>query len=431
METQESLFDSQVPWIGEIPSSWAIRKVKSEFESKKKVVGDDESKYERLALTLNGVIKRAKEDSTGLQPEKFETYQILEENELVFKLIDLQNVSTSRVGRSPYTGLVSPAYIVLHKKDDDDTRYAEYYFLSMWMNQVFNSLGDAGVRSSINASDLLNLPMPVPSAKEKKIISDYLDDVISQMTNLIKEEKESIEEYKQLKLSIISETVTKGIKKNVCFKDSGIASLGEIPEHWQRTKIRYLHNGLTDGTHGTFERVREGRYLLSSKNVRENSLEISDNESFISEKDYETITANGFPQKGDVLLCCIGASIGRCIVYELEETMAFQRSVIFIRPNDKITSKMLRYNMMSQSTLSQEQFLSNQSAQPGLYQGAVSEIFVTVPPIDEQKEIVEYLDEKCELIDSIINEKEGLIRDLEEMKRSTIFEYVTGKRKVV
>ena len=207
--------------------------------------------------------------------------------------------------------------------------------------------------------------------------------------------------------------------------------MGEIPEHWQRTKIRYLHNGLTDGTHGTFERVREGRYLLSSKNVRENSLEISDNESFISEKDYETITANGFPQKGDVLLCCIGASIGRCIVYELEETMAFQRSVIFIRPNDKITSKMLRYNMMSQSTLSQEQFLSNQSAQPGLYQGAVSEIFVTVPPIDEQKEIVEYLDEKCELIDSIINEKEGLIRDLEEMKRSTIFEYVTGKRKVV
>ena len=92
-------------------------------------------------------------------PEKFETYQILRPNELVFKLIDLQNVSTSRVGRSSYEGIVSPAYIVLHERSDHSTKYAEYFFLAMWMHQIFNQLGADGVRSNIGTSALLNLPL--------------------------------------------------------------------------------------------------------------------------------------------------------------------------------------------------------------------------------------------------------------------------------
>ena len=121
--------DSGIPWIGDIPAHWKCCKVKNSFFSTKTIVGSKVDDYERLALTLNGVIKRSKSDAGGLQPERFETYQILQENELVFKLIDLQNVATSRVGRSPYTGIVSPAYIILHERNDNITKYAEYYFL--------------------------------------------------------------------------------------------------------------------------------------------------------------------------------------------------------------------------------------------------------------------------------------------------------------
>ena len=107
--------DSGIKWIGEIPRHWTVGKVKNIFSATKTIVGNDVDSYQRLALTLNGVVKRSKTDDTGLQPEKFETYQILRPNELVFKLIDLQNVSTSRVGRSSYEGIVSPAYIVFMK----------------------------------------------------------------------------------------------------------------------------------------------------------------------------------------------------------------------------------------------------------------------------------------------------------------------------
>lgn len=430
-DNQYKFKDSGIAWINEIPETWTIKKVKNCFYSTKSVVGDHAEEYERLALTLNGVIKRSKEDINGLQPEKFETYQILRENELVFKLIDLQNVNTSRVGRSPYTGIVSPAYIVLHSRDESNTKYAEYYFLYLWMNEVFNKLGDAGVRSSINSSALLNLPIPDPSITEKKAIVEHLDFEIGKVDFLIQEIEKSITEYKLLKKAIISEVVTRGLDKNVDYKDSGIMAIGSIPSHWNRSKIRYLHNGLTDGTHGTYDRLPEGRVLLSSKNVREDALEIGDNESYISEEDYMAITANGFPQKGDVLLCCIGASIGRCIVYEFDETMAFQRSVIFIRPNERIRSKMLRYCLMSESSLLQEQMLSNQSAQPGLYQGAVNEMYVTVPPLEEQDRIIKYLDKKCSNIDEIISTKQALLLDLANYKKSIIYEYVTGKRKVV
>ena len=101
--------DSGIEWAGQVPASWNVTRGKFLFQNHKDVVGARVEDFERLALTLNGVIKRSKDDNEGLQPAEFSSYQILRENELVFKLIDLQNISTSRVGLSPYTGIVSPA----------------------------------------------------------------------------------------------------------------------------------------------------------------------------------------------------------------------------------------------------------------------------------------------------------------------------------
>lgn len=103
--------DSGIEWIGEILEDWNLNRTKNYFKNHKDIVGENSDEYDRLALTLNGVIRRSKEDSTGLQPEAFDGYQILRENELVFKLIDLENISTSRVGLCPFeNGIVSPAY---------------------------------------------------------------------------------------------------------------------------------------------------------------------------------------------------------------------------------------------------------------------------------------------------------------------------------
>ena len=208
LNPQVELKDSGVYWIGKVPSHWEVVKGKYCFDNDKEIVGARVDQYERLALTLNGVIKRSKDDNEGLQPKDFATYQILRKDELVFKLIDLQNISTSRVGLSPYVGLVSPAYIILKSRKNIYPSYAERFYLMMWYNQIFNHLGDDGVRSSLNASELLNLPFVLPPLEEQKKIADFLDDKCAQIDEITKATREEIETLKQYKQSLIYEYVT-------------------------------------------------------------------------------------------------------------------------------------------------------------------------------------------------------------------------------
>lgn len=200
--------DSGIPWVGEIPKEWSVNRAKYCFVNTKEIAGCRSDRYERLALTMNGVIKRSKDDSNGLQPEKFETYQILRPDELVFKLIDLQNVSTSRVGLSPYLGLVSPAYIILKSNKRVLPAFAEKYFLMLWKNQIFNALGDAGVRSNLNSKDLLELSIPLPPLDEQQEIADYLDNKCAEIERIIEDKKSQIETLDGYKKSLIYEYVT-------------------------------------------------------------------------------------------------------------------------------------------------------------------------------------------------------------------------------
>ena len=200
--------DSGIEWIGEIPKDWNADKIKYHFSNNKIIVGNNADKYERLALTLNGVVKRPKDDDKGLQPEKFDSYQILKPNELVFKLIDLQNLSTSRIGLSPYLGLVSSSYIIISTKKSIVPSFAEKYFVSMWQRRIFNALGDSGVRSSLSANYLLNLSIVYPSIHEQKQIADYLDHKCSNIDDIIKLKNKQLSTLDEYKKSLIYEYVT-------------------------------------------------------------------------------------------------------------------------------------------------------------------------------------------------------------------------------
>ena len=219
-KTYDSYKDSGVAWIGNIPSEWYLVNAKRIFLSKKEIVGNNVDKYERLALTLNGVIKRNKEDHDGLQPEKFEGYQILRTNELVFKLIDLQNISTSRVGLSVYDGIVSPAYIVLKNKNSEDNKFYYYWYMNMYYTHVFNNIGGDGVRSAINAQNLLNLKIPDIPLIVKSSIASYLDEKSGEIESLISLQEETL----------VSRTCAIRSRARLIFSSSMV---------WQKSPYRY------------------------------------------------------------------------------------------------------------------------------------------------------------------------------------------------
>lgn len=208
-------------------------------------------------------------------------------------------------------------------------------------------------------------------------------------------------------------------------KPSGIAWIGDIPSGWGAKRIKYVISDIKDGTHGTFDRVESGELLLSAKNVFDDGIHIGSNESEISYSDYTSIVANGFPQRNDVLLCCVG-TIGRCCVYNFEKPLAFQRSVSFLRPLADTIPSFLKYALQSDSTTVQEQLLLNKSAQEGLYMGSVREMVVAMPDtVSEQRAIADFLDIQCAKIDSVIADIEKQIETLQKYKKSLITETVT------
>ena len=415
--------DSGIPWIGAIPSNWEVQRTKHKYTNHKVVAGDDADGYDRLALTLSGVIKRPKDDATGLQPEAFNGYQILKKNELVFKLIDLANVSTSRVGYSHYTGIVSPAYIVLSPKIPSESHYGVYFFLSMWQREIFNHMGDDGVRSSLNASDLLNIPyLSVPQEEQMRIIS-FLDRKCAEIDSVIANTQRTIEEYKALKQSIITEAVTKGVCGTRLMKASGVEWVPEIPAEWEIIPSKYLFKNSDERRHENDVMLTASqKYGIISQEEymeRENSKIVLANKGV---EDWKHVEPNDF-------IISLRSFQGGLEMSETTGCITWH--YIVLKACRPIHSKFYKWLFKSEAYIKALQRTCNyiRDGQDLRYSN-----FVQVPLFDvniaEQIEIAEYLDKKCADIDTLIATKQKLLSDLESYKKSLIYEYVTGKKEV-
>ena len=214
------------------------------------------------------------------------------------------------------------------------------------------------------------------------------------------------------------------------YRDSGVAWLGEVPSHWGVIQFRRVVESIKDGTHGTHTRENSGFPFLSAKNVFNDGIRISDNESCISEEDFNLITGNGFPRKNDLLITCVG-SIGRSCVYPFNKPIAFQRSVAFLRLNSNGNPKYYKYFVESDSYQSQLKAHVRLSIQGGVYLGTLIGLLVCIPPLAEQTAIADYLDEQTAHIDRLSQKVEQAIGRLKEYRTALITQAVTGKIKVI
>ena len=419
--------DSGIEWIGEIPVQWNLVQTKRFFTNTKKIVGAKADNYDRLALTLNGVIKRSKDDSEGLQPEKFEGYQILCKNELVFKLIDLENVKTSRVGLSPYTGLVSPAYIVL-SNNFSDNRFFYHWFMSMYYNEVFNHLGGEGVRSALNAKDVLSLPVPDIQLDEQRHIADYLDRKCSQIDDIIARQQAVIEKLKAYKLSVITEAVTKGLNPDTPMKDSGVEWIGEIPEYWQ---LSHIGNLVEMGSGGTPDR-KKPEYWENGNIPWMSSGEINDEYIYsttehITELGLQNSNAKILPVN-TVMLGLIGQGKTKGLTAILKTEVCCNQNLAYLIADEKY----LHYRYLFYCFKAMYFYIRGLvgESQAGIYSYFLKKLHIPLPDIEQQIRISDYLDTKCEAIKNSINKRERIIEKFTSYKRSLIYEVVTGKKEV-
>lgn len=171
--------------------SWNILPVGYLFRKNREIPGPDKADtYQRLSLTMNGVLPRSRQAADGLQPNSFDSYQLVKPNQIVFKLIDLENISTSRVGLSRDEGLVSPAYLIVEPSDKVVPRYAYWYFMDLYLRQIYNNLAENGVRAALGWESLKELPFPLLSLNQQTRIADFLDTETAKIDHLIAKQRE-------------------------------------------------------------------------------------------------------------------------------------------------------------------------------------------------------------------------------------------------
>ena len=304
-------------------------------------------------------------------------------------------------------------------------RFLYYLIKSDEFDSYKNAYSEGTTQVSISDKRLKKIRVTYETDREKqKLIADFLDDKVSKIDSLIFNLQQQILDLVNLIQSHIN-----NVFKSPNMKKISNQFFNEIPSDFHYMKINQLIPKIKDGTHGSFGRVNDGYMLLSAKNVFDGELIYSDDESMISYKDYKEIVSNGFPRKNDVLFTTVG-TIGRSAVYEENEPIAFQRSVLFVRPPKNIDPYYLSYFFRSDYFKMQYKNYIKQSAQAGLYGEDFKKCYVIYPDMEKQKKIVGSLNSSCSELQKLINLKQQRVDELKNYKKSLIYEYVSGEREV-
>ena len=423
--------DSGVPWIGEIPKTWRVLRNKNVFSCSKDIVGEDFASTQLLSLTTKGIKIKSQDATGGKIPESFETYQLVRKQQMVMCLFDL-DCSAVFSGLSPYNGMISPAYKVLDCKGVSPI-FADYWFSFVFDNRKFRHYAK-NLRYTLNYDEFAVLPIAIPPIDEQHRIAAFLDSKCAEIDSVISNTKASIEDYKKLKQSVITEAVTKGIRGERPMKNSGVEWIGEIPEEWK--VLSFYRNNYIRGRLGwkglkAEEYVEEGYPFLSAFNIVDNRL-VWDDLNYITQERYDESPEIKL-SAGDILVVKDGAGIGKCARIDnlpLGEATV-NSSLAVITPGNLFDYRFEYYYLQGTPFQHVIWFLKIGMGVPHLTQEKMHEISITCPSILEQQEIAAYLDEKCTAIDSLIASKEALVTELESYKKSLIYEYVTGKKEVI
>lgn len=422
--------NSGVEWIGDIPSEWKIGRVKNAFTRKNKKAQQEEPTI--LSLARSGVKVRDVSTGEGQIAESYYNYNPVEPFDLLLNPMDLYSGANCSI--SKVYGVISPAYINLKASKNYYPVFYDYYFKTQYWAMAFFAHGK-GVsydnRWTLSTETLMNYYIPVPPLTEQKKIADFLDIKVTEIDKIISDTKASIENYKEYKQSVITEAVTKGLDKNVPMKDSGIEWIGEIPVGWRLGKIKSCVTKVGSGKTpkgGGDVYSSEGVLFLRSQNVYDTGL-VLDDPTYISEEIDEEMKNTRVMDK-DVLLNITGGSIGRCCIYDKSYGKAnVNQHVSIIRLKQDIMSpEYMHYYWLSSLGKMSVNLYQTGGNREGMSADAIKNSTIIYTSISTQKEIIAFLDSKCAEIDNIILEKEKLITNLEEYKKSLIYEYVTGKR---
>lgn len=417
---------SGVEWLGDVPEHWNLKRFGYLFdENKKKNIGLKETNV--LSLSYGNIKEKNIDDNKGLLPESFETYQIIEPNNIVFRFTDLQNDKRSlRSAISKYHGIITSAYIAVKTKQNAD--FYNYLFRAYDLQKVFYSMGE-GMRQSLKMDELNKMPVVLPNKDEQKRIVSFLDTETARIDTLIAKQEKLIELLEEQRKSIISHAVTKGLNPNAPMKDSGVEWLGEVPKHWEVVKSKRLFwckGGFAFSSDDFFE---EGNYpVIRISNIQDKSIS-TDKIVYVN-----SCTKKVFNQfsayTGDLIFCMTGASLGKVGLLPKELSFALiNQRVGRLDITSYAIKQFVFYLVSSHGFQTNIRMLGVGLTDnfPNISSDLIGIVDVVLPPLVEQQRIVNHLEIENSKIDTLIEKQNQLIDKLKEYRASIISHAVTGK----
>ena len=394
--------DSGIPWIGEIPKEWTIELIGNQV---KEVNNPNTDRLEDNALQfkMGSIISKSRGDSK-YNPETLEGYNIVDKGVIMLNGLNLSfDLISQRVGLVRERGVITSTYLAVKPTNTIDSAYLTYLFKAYDNCKAFHSMG-RGLRQTLSYGELRKYLLVYPSLAEQQKIAEFLDRKCGEIDEMVALQETVIEELKAYKQSVITEAVTKGLNPDVPMRDSGIEWIGQIPEHWEVTKLKF-YASIDSGDAISNEQIsEEGDYPVYGG---------GDIMGYYS--DYNTT-------EDKLIIGRVGARCG-CVTLLKQRCWASDNALVL---KSALPLK-YTYHLLQAIDLNR---LNTSNAQPLITATKVKNVFIPLTPLAEQQAIADYLDEKCADIDSLIQTKLSKIDSLKEYKKSIIYEYVTGKREV-
>ena len=417
---------SNTEWLGDIPAEWDVAQIGNYYELRNEKVSDYD--FEPLSVTMKGIVPQL---ATAAKSDDHSNRKLVKKGDFV---INSRSDRRGSCGISPLDGSVSLINTVMEPRGEMNPQYYNWLFHTEQFADEFYKWGHGIVDDlwTTRWQEMKKILIVAPSPDEQQAIADYLDKTCSKIDKIIAEAKASIDEYKELKQSVIFEAVTKGLDKNVKMKDSGIEWIGEIPVSWDCEKMRYIVNDIGDIDHYMPESVGHGIAYLMTGDLSDKVSNINFEKcKKVSYEDYKRLSKKIKAEIGDIIFARY-ASIGIVCYVDVDKNFLVSYSCVVIKlKHDIINSLYVKYYLQSKAFKEEVLRLANSNVQMNVGKESLLQAKITVPSLYEQEKIVNFLDKRTAEIDSLIAEKESLINDLEAYKKSLIYEVVTGKRRVV
>ena len=411
------LKDRGTEWLGEIPDSWRLSRIGSVYELRNTKVSDKE--YPPLSVTNKGIVPQLQ---TAAKTNAHDDRQLVKKGDFA---INSRSDRRGSCGISSYEGSVSLINTILAPLGEMNPRYYDWLFHTIQFGDEFYKWGHGIVDDlwTTNWQDMKKITIPMPDLDEQERIAAFLDAKCSEIDVLtmdIQAEIDTLEEYKR---SIITEKVTTGLSPDVAMKDSCIEWIGMIPSSWNIHPVYYYYGERKAKNYDLKEQnllsLSYGKIVRKDINASGGLLPANFSTYNIVEADDIIIRSTDL--QNDKRSLRTGLVIEHGII-----TSAY----IDLVPKSSVNSKYFHYLLHAYDIMKVFYNMGN-GVRQGLNYSEFSKLMVIAPSREEQQEIVDYLDNKCEQIDSIIETKKQQLTVLDEYKKTIIYEYVTGKKEVV